>query len=76
MYNYEVIGFREFVSKKGIPMFQIYTKFIPQERLHITGEGCEIFFCAKENLNGTLSVGCDIDIRYGRNNFIQSIDVL
>lgn len=76
MYNYEVIGFRDFVSKKGTPMYQIYTKFIPPERANITGEGCETFFCPKDYVNGTLSLGCEIDIRYGRNNFIHSIDVL
>ena len=77
MNNYEVVGFRNFVSKKsGLSMVQIYCTFKPTERSGIIGTGTDTFFLASENLSGELYIGCSIDVRYNRSGYVSSVVVI
>lgn len=74
--KYEVLGYRYFESKKShAQMIAIFCTFDPSVWSTITGKGTETVFTLAENVEGDLSVGCKIELRYNKGGFVTDVIV-
>lgn len=69
----EVVGFREFVSKRGEHFVALY---LQGERSDTVGLYCEELFCRSDALSARPSVGAHVkDVYYTRNGHIKRVEL-
>lgn len=69
----DVVGFREFASKRGEHFVVLY---LQGERSDVSGLYCSELFCKADALNARPSIGCHVsDVSYTRSGHVKRVEL-